>query len=68
MPDADKTEVWGKRVALRGLVEISNICTKSCLYCGIRRGNAKTARYRMDEDEVFAVRKGLSPTMSTYRR
>ncbi len=52
---AVKTAVWGKRVALRGLVEISNICAKNCLYCGIRRGNAKTVRYRMDEDEVFAA-------------
>ena len=55
-----KTEVWGKRVALRGLVEVSNVCARNCLYCGIRRGNAKTARYRMDEDEVFAaVKKSL---------
>ena len=52
---AVKARVWGKRVALRGLVEISNICAKNCLYCGIRRGNAKTVRYRMDEDEVFAA-------------
>ena len=43
---AVKTAVWGKRVALRGLVEISNICAKNCLYCGIRRGNAKTVRYQ----------------------
>ena len=50
-----KTAVWGRRVALRGLVEISNICAKNCLYCGIRRGNTKTVRYRMSEDEVFAA-------------
>jgi len=52
---AVKARVWGKRVALRGLVEISNICAKNCLYCGIRRGNTKTVRYRMNEDEVFAA-------------
>ena len=52
---AVKTEVWGKRVALRGLVEVSNVCARNCLYCGIRRGNAKTARYRMDEDEILAA-------------
>ena len=50
-----KAEVWGKRVALRGLVEVSNVCARNCLYCGIRRGNAKTARYRMDEDEILAA-------------
>ena len=52
---AVKTSVWGKRVALRGLVEFSNICSKNCLYCGIRRGNAGVFRYRMDEGEIFAA-------------
>ena len=52
---AVKTSVWGKRVALRGLVEFSNICSKNCLYCGIRRGNADVVRYRMDEGEIFAA-------------
>ena len=47
-----KTAMWGRKVALRGLVEFSNICAKNCLYCGIRRGNAKVARYRMDESEI----------------
>ena len=52
---AVKTSTWGKRVALRGLVEFSNICSKNCLYCGIRRGNARVVRYRMDEGEIFAA-------------
>lgn len=47
-----KTATWGRRVALRGLVEFSNICAKNCLYCGIRRGNSKVSRYRMDEAEI----------------
>jgi len=47
-----KTATWGRRVALRGLVEFSNICAKNCLYCGIRRGNSKVSRYRMDESEI----------------
>ena len=40
---------------MRGLVEFSNICSKNCLYCGIRRGNAGVVRYRMDEGEIFAA-------------
>lgn len=48
-----KVSVWGRRVALRGLVEFSNVCEKNCLYCGIRRGNASVARYRMDEGEIL---------------
>ena len=38
----------------RGLIECSNVCAKNCLYCGIRRGNAKATRYRMSEAEVAA--------------
>ena len=39
-------------VHLRGLIELSNICRKSCLYCGVRRDNAKVERYALTEDEV----------------
>lgn len=52
---AVKTAVWGRRVALRGLVEMSNVCAKNCFYCGIRSGNTKVTRYRMTEDEVVAA-------------
>ena len=38
----------------RGLIECSNICAKNCLYCGIRKGNAKVPRYLIPEDEVRA--------------
>lgn len=47
-----KCSLQGRTVALRGLVECSNVCAKNCLYCGIRRGNAKVRRYRMTADEV----------------
>lgn len=45
----------GKRTALRGLVEFSNVCGKNCFYCGIRGGNAAVRRYRMTEDEIVAA-------------
>ena len=31
-------------VHLRGLIEYSNICTKYCLYCGVRCKNLKVER------------------------
>ena len=43
----------GPRVSLRGLIEMGNVCAKDCLYCGIRRSNAKPERYRMDAGEVI---------------
>jgi len=42
----------GDAVHLRGLIEFSNICRNNCLYCGIRRGNAKAVRYRMQPEEL----------------
>lgn len=50
---AEKCARIGKRVALRGLIEFSNICGKNCYYCGIRGGNDKVARYHMTEDEII---------------
>ena len=41
-------------VHLRGLIELSNICRKSCLYCGVRSGNHKVERYTLNDDEVIA--------------
>ena len=39
-----KNKTIGNNVYLRGLIEISNICTKDCFYCGIRKSNTETAR------------------------
>ena len=40
----------GAVVYYRGLIELSNICGKNCLYCGIRRDNRDVRRYRMAEN------------------
>lgn len=48
-----KKETVGECVYLRGLVEISNICRKNCLYCGIRRDNSSTGRYELDSAGVM---------------
>ncbi len=43
------------RVRLRGLIEISNICSKNCFYCGIRSGNSKVSRFVMRKEEIIAA-------------
>lgn len=43
----------GKNVYLRGLIEISNICIKDCLYCGIRKSNSNTRRYQFSDEEII---------------
>jgi biotin synthase len=53
--DAFRTKIdnIGNKVYLRGLVEITNICRKNCLYCGIRRDNPSNDRYEIDIEDVI---------------
>ncbi|MFV0424326.1 MAG: [FeFe] hydrogenase H-cluster radical SAM maturase HydE [Bacilli bacterium] len=46
-------EVYGKAVYLRGLIEISNYCNRSCNYCGIRKENTDVNRYRLSKEEIL---------------
>ena len=48
-----KKEFVGNKVYFRGLVELSNICSKNCYYCGIRKGNKVVDRYFVSDDEVL---------------
>lgn len=43
----------GNKVYFRGLIEFSNICSKDCLYCGIRKGNAKVLRYNATDEQIL---------------
>ncbi|MGN0847707.1 MAG: [FeFe] hydrogenase H-cluster radical SAM maturase HydE [Kiritimatiellia bacterium] len=52
---AVKTRTCGKRVSIRGLVEVGNICAKDCLYCGIRKSNAAVRRYHLTVDDVVRL-------------
>lgn len=47
-----KIEEVGDSVYLRGLIEVSNICRKNCLYCGIRKDNSSPHRYTLSEEEI----------------
>ena len=53
--DAFRTKIdnVGNKVYLRALVEITNICRKNCLYCGIRRDNPSNDRYEIDIEDVI---------------
>lgn len=48
------TEYMGPNVYLRGLIEVSNVCTANCRYCGIRRDNRSVERYTLSEEMVLA--------------
>jgi len=49
-----KNSVYGKKIFIRGLIEISNYCKNDCYYCGIRRSNKNVKRYRLSPDEILA--------------
>lgn len=48
-----KCQHVGKIVYFRGIIELSNVCQKNCLYCGIRKGNTRVERYQMTQDEII---------------
>ncbi|MCK9452275.1 MAG: [FeFe] hydrogenase H-cluster radical SAM maturase HydE [Bacteroidales bacterium] len=50
-----KAEAVGRKVYLRGLIELSNICAKDCCYCGIRKSNKNVHRYTLSDEEVYAA-------------
>ena len=51
--DKIRREVYGDKVYIRGLIEVSNICKNDCFYCGIRKSNTHVARYRLGKDEIL---------------
>ena len=52
-----KERFIGNKVWFRGLIEFSNICSKDCLYCGIRKGNKNLTRYDLSDDEILTAAK-----------
>jgi biotin synthase len=43
---------FGRRVFVRGVVEVSNHCRQNCHYCAMRRDNRELTRYRVAADEL----------------
>src|SRR5664280_3791385 len=50
-----KKRFIGNKVWFRGLIEFSNLCSKDCFYCGIRKGNKNLTRYNLSDDEILAA-------------
>ena len=49
---AARDAAFGRRVFVRGVVEVSNYCRQNCHYCAMRRDNRDLARYRLAADEL----------------
>jgi biotin synthase len=48
-----KKQQVGTKVYFRGIIELSNICSKNCFYCGIRSGNADFKRCTISMQEAL---------------
>ena len=46
------TRMMGNYVYLRGLIEVSNVCTANCRYCGIRKDNHAVTRYTLSAEDI----------------
>ena len=44
---------FGNKIFFRGIIEFTNICKNNCYYCGIRCGNAKVERYRLNKETIL---------------
>lgn len=52
--DKARKKIYGNKIFVRGLVEISNICKNDCYYCGIRSSNKNCERYKLSKEEILS--------------
>lgn len=57
LADKVRRENVGDDVHLRGLIEFSNYCKRTCKYCGLRAANTKVDRYRISVDDIIKYAK-----------
>ena len=59
--------VFGNKIYIRGLVEISSICKRDCYYCGLRRSNPNAVRYRLTPEQILSCcEKGYALGFRTF--
>lgn len=51
--NAMRARLLGKQACIHGIIEMSNICRRNCLYCGLRSSNAALPRYRLEEQQII---------------
>lgn len=65
--DEIRRSVYGTDVFLRGLIEFTSYCKNNCYYCGLRRDNRNTERYRLSERDILrCCKEGYSLGYRTF--
>lgn len=63
----ERDRIYGQDVYVRGLIEISSFCRNNCLYCGLRRDNGRSRRYRLPPEEILdCTREGYELGFRTF--
>lgn len=52
LASAVREETFKNKIHFRGIIEFSNTCENNCYYCGIRKDNQKTKRFKMSLEEI----------------
>ena len=55
--DEIRKQYVGNEIHLRGLIEFSNFCSRTCKYCGLRYENKNITRYRLSAEEIIQLAK-----------
>ncbi len=53
--DGIRRQSFGDGVLLRGIIEFSNYCRNTCVYCGLHRANTQLGRYRLSDRDILAA-------------
>ncbi len=48
-----RDSVFGSKVFVRGVIEVSSFCRQNCNYCAMRRDNRSLHRYRLAADQLL---------------
>jgi len=48
-----RNKYYGNNIYIRASIEISNICTYTCKFCGMSINNKELSRYILDEKDIF---------------
>jgi len=55
LADEERRKHCGDAVHLRGIIEFSNVCSRKCQYCGLRRDNTSLTRYVMTLEDILPI-------------
>lgn len=59
--------VFGNKIYIRGLIEVSSFCKNNCYYCGLRAANKDAERYRLSKEQILdCCRRGYEWGFRTF--